>query len=373
MPKMYRWLRSLASPFHATVGLSFMHLAVATIRAGCLRTGSIATRLAEWTTVRRKSAFQRLYRFLGESTLAPVDFWSAWAFRLLSAAGRAPIIAVDWTEWPHGLRVLSAALVIGRRAIPICMQTARKAPSFSQNLFESTFLRLLTMLDWRIAARAILTFDRGFRRVSFLRELQKLGLERFIVRLVAKVHVQSKSYCGLLAKYPWPPRTHTQIVSLGMVRMKAGQGVTVRVIGLWMPGQKEPWWLATNMIERRPERIAQIYAKRMDIEEAFRDTKGARFGAQMEWSRIRKPEALDRYWMLATVALAAWTLAGCLMERDDPSATWPSAKKGPRYSHPTLGADSPQAQNRVLRMSWHTLDTLWPHLPLEPMHKVHKR
>lgn len=373
MPKMYRWLCSLASPFHATVALTFIHLAVATIRAGGLRTSAIATRLAEWTAVKRKSAFQRLYRFLGESTLAPIDFWQSWAFRLFNTAGRTPLIAVDWTEWPHGLRVLSAALIVGRRALPMFMQTARKEPSFSQNLFENAFLRLLPMLDWRVAARAILIFDRGFRRVSFLRELQRLGLERFIVRLAAKVHVQSRHYCGLLEDYPWPPRTHTRIVSLGMVKLRAGQGVTVRVIGLWMPDQKEPWWLATGMTERRAERIAQIYAKRMDIEEAFRDTKGARFGAQMEWSHIQKPEALDRYWMLATVALAAWTLAGVLIERHDPTATWPSAQKGPRYSYPTLGAESPKAQTRILRMSWDTLDTLWPHVPLEPMRNLHKR
>ena len=37
------------------------------------------------------------------------------------------LLAVDWTEWHHGRRLLVVAMVTGKRAIPVFVQGRRKS------------------------------------------------------------------------------------------------------------------------------------------------------------------------------------------------------------------------------------------------------
>jgi len=43
---------------------------------------------------------------------------ASWAELLARTKERALLVAVDWTEWHHDLRLLTAAVVTGKRAIP---------------------------------------------------------------------------------------------------------------------------------------------------------------------------------------------------------------------------------------------------------------
>lgn len=53
-----------------------------------------------------------------------------------------------------------------------------------------------------------------------------------------------------------------------------------------------------------------MYARRMQIEEAFRDLKSGRFGVGLEYSQSRKQERLHILLLLHTLAqFAAWVVA----------------------------------------------------------------
>jgi hypothetical protein len=175
---------------------------------------------------------------------------------------------------------------------------------------------------------AVLLCDRGFRRTSWLRHCQELH-QAFVVRLVADVLVHR---CGRAGR----PLRHWhlapgQAVDLGFILLRQDRAVRVRVLGVWAPGQREPWWLATDLLDP-PIDIVALYDRRMTVEEQFRDTKGCRFGVRLEWTQFRTPSYLARLTLLVGVALMLWTAVGQAVALTTPRVRLPCRYKGPRVS-----------------------------------------
>lgn len=351
----YRLLRQLTSSLHGAQAKTLVAMTVGLLHCGQMRSFSIAQQLADRCQVKLKSALQRFYRFVHNHRFDDLAVWGELAHQLLSSAGKPAVIAVDWTEWHSGLRVLAATACVGRRAVPIYVQAFSKTEMLrSQNSRENAFLSLLSALSPMIR-RAVLIFDRGFRRVSFIRELQLLD-HQFIVRLTAKVTVSGDHYEGLLSRHPLRPG---RSVDLGLCRLRGDRAVTVRVVGIWAKGQSEPWWLAVNF-QKTPGRIAEIYDRRMSIEEAFRDSKGCRFGIKIKWTRFQTCEAINRLFLLAALALTVWTLAGLLACQIDPTLRLVCKSKGARRSLLSIGIEATACIRKALAMSWRGLRRLWP-------------
>jgi Transposase DDE domain len=75
--------------------------------------------------------------------------------------------------------------------------------------------------------------------------------------------------------------------------------------------QREPWLLGTSLPEgsKLAEKVVKLYTSRMQIEEAFRDLKSARFGLSLELHRIYQVERLQVLLLIATLALmVAWLI-----------------------------------------------------------------
>jgi hypothetical protein len=65
-------------------------------------------------------------------------------------------------------------------------------------------------------------------------------------------------------------------------------------------------------------RVAKLYARRMTIEQSFRDLKSAAFGAGFEHSLARKGERLANLLVLfALVQFTAWLIGCCEEERGE--------------------------------------------------------
>lgn len=139
----YRWIAEVSSFLHKTQQKALLAITAAVCHAGKLRSLAVAHTLAEDTKVQCKSALQRFYRFVNHSKIDGVGLWAELTHRLLVAAGGMPVISIDWTEWRFGLRVLSAALSAGRRAVPVFVQSFGVSPPRSQNCRENTFVRVL--------------------------------------------------------------------------------------------------------------------------------------------------------------------------------------------------------------------------------------
>ncbi len=355
LEKRYRLLWGFAKGLHRSQAKSLVAVCAALAHCGQMRSFSIADRLAAGTGVRFKSAVQRFYRLVHNPKFDDWVCWSALAHRLLSAAGTRPLVAVDWTEWHSGLRVLTAAVCVGRRAIPIYAKTIEKeARVQSQNTRENAFLRRLLTLS-PLMKQTILIFDRGFRRVSFLLELRLLQI-RFIVRLAAKLTAWGTDYQGVLSRSPLQPG---QLGDLGVCWLRKDGAVKARVIGVWARGQKEPWWLATSL-RCKARRVAETYDRRMSVEGQFRDGKGCRYGMKMKWTKFQKCAHIDRLFLLAAIALTVWTLAGLMACRKDNTLSLPSKSKGKRRSLVTIGVEAKGTIGEVLRMGRTALAKLWP-------------
>lgn len=331
--RRYPFLATLLSPLwqrhRKTVGL-----VVAAIAAtGQARTFAIATTMSTWLSTRLDSGINRIYRLLRNRRIDYLAFAEQWARLLCRGPQRHLLVAVDWTEWHSDLRMLVAAVVTGKRAIPLFTQTFTKIiRQRSQNTRENTFVRLLADVLRRAELTATLLCDRGFRRASWLALLQDLRLD-FVVRLMDDVTVELGDQKMALRDVLLCPG---RVLDLGPVRLRSDGAVTVRVIGYWAPDAKEPWWLATSL-DDSPRRILDLYDRRMTVEEQFRDWKGCRFGVKLAWTRFTDPEMLTHFVTLLAVALLIWFVTGVSAALRKPSLRLRSRSKGPRQSFITIG------------------------------------
>jgi len=353
LERAYGVLWGLAKGLHKTEGRTLVEVCGAFVRCGRARSFDVARQLARRAGTRLKSGLHRYYRWVSHSAVDPGKVWGKLAGRLLVAAGRRPVVAVDWTEWHSGLRVLAAGVCLGKRAVPVLARalviaTIRR----SQNAFEHAFLVELQALC-PLMKKAVLVFDRGFRRVSLILRLQHLA-QPFVLRLMSKVHVAASGYAGLLRAYPLRPG---QWVDLGIVQLRQHHPVRVRVVGVWAAHQKQPWWLATSLTGSVKD-VVRCYDRRMTVEEMFRDSKGCRYGMQLFWTRFRRPEQIDRLFLLAAIAVAIWTAAGALALQTDPSAALSSRTSGPRRSLVNIGRLETELIIRLLGRTWSQLVSL---------------
>lgn len=332
--KKYPILARLLSPYckrhRKTLGL----VTAAITTAGQARSLAIATTMVAWLGVRLGSALQRFYRLLKNRRIDDTALVATLAQALCRNPERHLLIPIDWTEWHHGLRLLVASVVLGKRGVPLFSQAfAQRIWRRSQNTRENTFLRVLADALRRAGVSATILCDRGFRRVSWLRLLQTLRLS-FVVRLMSDVFVELEPGTKVALKDIL--LTQGKVIDLGFVALRADGAATVRVIGYWAPGALEPWWLATSAT-CDARRVLKLYDRRMTVEELFRDAKGCRFGGKLFWTHFRDPDALARFLALLAVALLIWILIGIAAARRDPSLRLRSRTKGPRQSYVTIG------------------------------------
>jgi hypothetical protein len=349
--KQYPFLRTLLAPFHQwhrrTMGLIIAGIAV----TGQARSFAVGTMLSRWRGTQLASGVNRLYRLLRNPRLRLRPLVTEWAKILTRRTDRELLIAVDWTDWHHGMKMLVAAVVAGRRAIPLYVEAF--SPFMRRGLqsgVENKFIRFVADALSRAAVRATILCDRGFRRITWLDLLNKLGLG-YVVRLKGRVYVE---VAGRQLQLDDILITPGQLLDLGELPMREDGAVTTRVVGYWAPRAKEPWWLATNLASS-PSRIVKLYDRRMTVEEVLRDTKGQRFGVKIAWTQFSNPVALSRFAMLVGVATLVWTVLGRSAAAQDRSLRMPCIRKGPRQSYITIGLRIAQFQTGLLRITTTTI------------------
>jgi hypothetical protein len=293
----------------------------------------VAAFVSQATGSQINSALTRFYRLLHNPKLDDLKVTR----QMLSFFAQLPgpfLIAIDWTEWHPPLRMLLASVIRGSRAIPVqAMVFSKTHIHRSQNTWENNFLRLLCWLLNEIKASACFLSDRGFRRVSYLKLLQEQKEHSFLVRIADQITVEFKRGKRLLKNCGLQPG---HALDLGTVLLRQDGAVSVRVIGIWAKGQREPWWLATNL-EDSLAHLAALYDRRMAIEEQIRDTKGARFGLKLVWTQIKTPQALARFTLFIGLAVLLLTAIGHAMALRRPDLRLTSKTKGHRLSLLTIG------------------------------------
>jgi hypothetical protein len=153
----------------------------------------------------------------------------------------------------------------------------------------------------------ILLADRGFGRTELARVCQALGMH-YVVRITPDVYIRCARYQGKLLDYPVKRGIRRLLKD---VQYRRERPVTQHVAVLWKRGlpkrRDEPWFLMTDLDWPAPT-LADLYGRRMTIEETFRDHKSRRNGFALRNTRIQHADRFDR--LLLILALAYILLMG---------------------------------------------------------------
>lgn len=255
---------------------------------------------------------KRLHRFTSNEALRPLTSATQLIPKVCQRfgfhTGRIPL-SLDWTPLRAGEQALFAALPIEGRGLPLLFWAtsfAQIRQGSSQNDLEEAFVRrLIAALPQGVWP--VLLADRGFGRVSFL--LFLLGLVRglgrwvsFVIRLPGKVAVEHGGARRLLRDWPLAPG---QLIFLEGASLRQDRAVSVKLVLWWEEGQKEPWYLATDLDD--PFEAIRLYERRAWIEEMFRDFKH-RLG--LEKSRVAGLTRLERLMLGLVLAYLVLAMVG---------------------------------------------------------------
>jgi hypothetical protein len=244
-----------------------------------------------------------------------------------------PLILIDWSDLHEDCRwqLLRAAIPVGGRSITIFEMVFPEAMKGSPRAEKQLLHRLRAILP--TSATPILVTDAGFRAPWF-RSVAKLGWH-YVGRLRHRTLIQVKgsdwfdnrglyaraaarprrfNAITMVASDPWiadlvlykkPRRGRVQLNRHGRRRrshtsLKAEQR------------ERDPWLLvaSSSLSHLSARQIVGIYAKRMQIEQSFRDLKCERFGCAFYYSLTRKPARIAMLLLIHALAtFVAWLAA----------------------------------------------------------------
>jgi hypothetical protein len=150
--------------------------------------------------------------------------------------------------------------------------------------------------------RVILLADRGFGRAELANTCEQLKL-RYLIRIRPEVRVSHPSYTGRLDEYP---------IREGLWRVlhaaeyRSDKAAVLNVVIRWERGLPEkrdqPWLLMANL-EGRAVALTDRYARRVAVEELFRDSKGARYGFGLGQTQVTSAARVDRLILVLALAI----------------------------------------------------------------------
>ena len=278
-------------------------------------------------TTSAKHSIKRIDRLLGNPRLANDRLaLLRWHANNLCRHNPMPVILVDWSDVREQLRLMTlrASIVLKGRSITLYERTFAW-DNYNSPRSHNQFLRELADV-LPSGAKPLIVTDAGYRNTWF-REVEShgwywLGRVRGDVSFTERGQnnwrsnktlypdaTHSSRYIGAseLAKKS-PIDCHLYLFKAHRKGRKdrrfSGSGTKHTAQREYLKGSKEPWLLATNL---PPElfcaaQVVRFYAKRMQIEESFRDLKSPQYGFGLRHSRTRCPR---RYDVLLLIALLA--------------------------------------------------------------------
>jgi hypothetical protein len=299
------------------------------LRSGQLSLTALGRAIADRTS--HKHGIKRIDRLLGNAHLHEerVVFFRAIARRVISRGSRPPII-IDWTAVTPNLWALVAAVSFKGRALTIYAETHPISRYLKPYVHSAFVRRLSTVLPPRCTP--IILADAGFRS-PFMKLVQKMGWD-YVVRLRGPVAIRLKVGGGWKRLPFLRAQTGSWCKSFGRAEIGCKTRFITRLVGVrravrhrkyrsrarhsattWRHKREahEPWILATS-VAAESSRVISLYARRMQIEETFRDAKNPRFGMSLSFSRPRSPERADVLLLLATLAHLLALLLGLAAE-----------------------------------------------------------
>lgn len=320
---------SCSSVVHAVRVMAVTALVEGIIRGGRLSPATIGRVLPGRALP--KHGIKRVDRLLGNPKMVGdrLFFFLAIAHRVLRGCAR-PVILVDWTQAGGQHVALVAAVPIGGRALPIYIEV-HPLKKLGNAAVEERFLCALKAVV-PTECRSVIVTDAGFKGPFFQAVLDQgwdfLGRIRGTTKAISSVG-------DTISKEQFYARASTTPIELGPFRLFVKQQIPCRLVLVRKrrrPGRKrpppackeerekrqaalDPWLLATSMSDGDAASVVGIYARRMQIEETFRDAKNHRFGWSLGDVRLSTPQRTAVLLTLAALAFVVVTLIGMAAEQ----------------------------------------------------------
>jgi hypothetical protein len=327
------WVLTIATGLRLSQAKTLADLVEAAVHVGRGTLSAIGRCLPGSTAAKHR--IKRVWRFCDNDRVHVADVLPAVVRRLTRNRKKPLLVALDWTD-VRGFHTLMAAAVMKGRAVPLVWASYTTGQLHrSQNSFEEGLLRLLvTMLPGGV--RVILLADRGFGRAELAKTCEGLKL-RYLVRIKPEVRVAHPSYTGRLDDYP---------IKKGMWRVLAGaeyrsdKAVSLSVVIRWKRGlpakRDEPWFLMTNLAGNAVQ-LTDLYARRMAVEELFRDGKDGRYGLGLGQTQVTTTARLDRLILILALALILLIGLGRMARARFRPGAWCSSNDPNECSDVTVG------------------------------------
>lgn len=288
-----------------------------------------------WPQAERiRGPLKRLDRLLGNAQVQALRtrFYAVAAAWLVRSA--QPVLIVDWSELKSDSRwhLLRAGIVARGRTITVYEEVHPESRKASRKV-EAAFLKRLRQL-LPPGVRPILITDAGFQNPWF-KAVEALGWH-WIGRVRRSTQARLDGKASWVGCKTLHPQASTRACSLGEVQLARSNPLSCRLVlvrrrrvgrlELTSRGErarsghsrkmaaraKEPWLLAVScsLNDFTTGAIVALYAKRMQIEQSFRDLKAHRYGCAFEDTLTRSGQRLEMLLLIHMLAtLAAWLMA----------------------------------------------------------------
>jgi hypothetical protein len=255
---------------------------------------AIARRMAGPVSVRHK--IKRVGRFADNKGVRASEATECLVKWALSICRRAPVVALDWTDLGRGRVMLTAAVALAGRAVPVAWTVmGRRAFSKRRKSRNTVEEHLILRLNEAFAGRPwLLVADRGLARASLFRKLQAWGIS-YVIRACGNPWVETEGWSGQLWNIP---RQSYCCQRYGRVLYHKSARVPVSLVVVHRGMAPEPWYLVTNAPGTKA--IEKAYRRRSWIEEHFRDAKS---GLGLDRLRLRRAARIERLLIVAAVAV----------------------------------------------------------------------
>lgn len=248
---------------------------------------------------------RRIWRFLTKTT---IDYQVAsqallvWVLAALKDRKYLEIV-LDWTQIRQD-HVLVFSIPYHKRAIPVFWLVTAPDDSFAHKLEEVCLSRFLHAMPPALRSKLVLVADRGFAKVEFFQLLQSLGLQ-YVIRVRDKVWISHRSYQSVLRQIPLSAK---RVGWLPQATYRQTRGIRLNLLLKYE--KDDPLYLVSNL--DCAETVLNIYARRMTIEEGFRDIKN---GFLFDRLRLSNPEKVGKMLLVGVVAYLFALIMGSNAER----------------------------------------------------------
>lgn len=308
---------------------AFMRVVEGVLRARRLTPATVGRNLRG--RARPKHGIKCVDRTLGNNALwrERSHLFRALAARLLGDCPR-PVILVDWTQAMGTHEALVATTPIGGRSLPVYLEVHPLKKLGNAEVED----RFLASLHDALPAKCkpIVISDAGFKGPFFQSVLSHSW--DFVGRVRGTAKAVPSDGGAAVTKEDFYAGAMVTPRDLGNYGLFVSAPLTCRLVLVRKrrrPGPKpppprckeerelrlaalDPWLLATSVTSGNAAYIVSLYARRMQIEETFRDAKNHRFGWCLNDVRTRSCQRADLLLLVAAFAMAIATLVGLSAE-----------------------------------------------------------